>query len=306
MNSSGPFSVLWQRKGLTFALLVLTLLGVGAVAYILPWTYKASITETLLDSKQSSEVLGGGNPYLSFNSPMVEMANLLTLELTNTANAAVLQKEGDTASFQAQVLSENPESEEPFIQIAISGKNEEAVSQTLQGVAASLNTLLTQNQSGVPTKSRLTLQTIAEVSVPVRSGSAKIKPAMAFLAVGLVLTFLIPQLIEGSAGRRRRRQTEVTAPVSDERSSRDFSRAAQPDLRRSRYSAEPGNGDFQHQWPDRKVEDDFMGKRVSPTRPGGSDKTRGEYGAPGLDSGRNSESERRWLSSSMGVQRECQ
>ena len=148
------FGVLWRRKGLTFALLILTLLGGACASAMLPWKYNASITETLLNSKGSSKLLGGGNPYLSFDASMVDMANFLALKLANDANTPALRQNGYNASFQAQVLSENPETEEPFIQISVEGGNKATVARTLRGVTASLSALLTQVQAGVPAKNR--------------------------------------------------------------------------------------------------------------------------------------------------------
>lgn len=292
MNSGGSFGVLWRRKGLTFALLILTLLGTACAGIILPWKYSASITETLLNSKGSSETLGGGNPYLSFDSAMVDMANLLTLKLTSNANTLPLQQNGYTATFQAQVLSENPQNEEPFIQISVEGSNKETVARTLQGVTASLSALLMQVQAGVPAKDRLSLQTIAEVSTPVRSSSAKIKPLVGFLAVGLLLTFLIPQAVEGSVASRRKIRAGGTATVDDRPKALDFDGRAESAQFRSRHAAETRSETFQQQ-----VEDDFSGQRVSPMSPRGGEQSRSDYGVPGPDDGRYSATEHRWLCS---------
>jgi hypothetical protein len=237
-------------------LLILTLLGAAGAGAKLPWTYNASITEDLLNSKQSSATLGGGNPYLSFDSAMVDMANLLAIKVANDANTLALQQEGYTASFQAQVLAENPETEEPFIQISVKGRHKEVVARTLQGVSASLSALLAQAQAGVPARSRLSVQTIAEVSTPVPSLSAKIKPVAGLLAVGMVLTFLIPQGVEGSVTRRQRIRAEQEVTVT---------------------------ADDRQQMPDPQVEDDFLGERVSPMRQGGGVQSPSEYGVLGLD-----------------------
>jgi hypothetical protein len=303
MNFNGSFGVLWRRKGLTFTLLMLALLGAGYVGVTLPWTYSASITETLLDSKRSSEALGDGNPYLSFNSAMVEMANLLAVKLTNSGNTFALRRDGYTASFQAEILSENAETEEPFIQIFASGSNKKDVAQTLQGVAASLSTLLSQLQAGVPAQSRLSLQIIAEASSPVRSSSAKTKPALGFLGVGLLLTFLIPQAVEGSAVRRRKARAGTTEPVGDRTNSRNLDREAEPDRFHSSYAAETRSENFQREGLDRQVKGDFRERYVSPMRQEGRAQSRSEYGAPGPEDGYYSETVRRRLCSSRSVQR---
>lgn len=223
MNS---FRVLWRRKVLTFVLLILTLGGVAYEGVRLPWSYSASVTETLLDSQQSSKALGGGNPFLSFNAPMVEMANLLTIKLSDSANTLALQKDGYTASFEAVVLSENPDTEEPFIQISVKGGSKKAVAKTVQGIAVNLNDLLRQLQANVPVHSRLALQRIAETASPVRSWSAKIKPVAGFLGVGLLLTFLIPQAVEGSVVRRRK---NAAGPVGELPGTPDVDRGGEPD-----------------------------------------------------------------------------
>ena len=304
MDFGDSFGVLWRRKGLTCALLILTLLGTACGGIVLPWRYNASITETLLNSKGSSETLGGGNPYLSFDSAMVDMANILALKLTNEANTLALQQNGYTASFQAQVLSENPETEEPFIQISVEGGNKGIVTQTLKGVTASLNALLSQVQAGVPAKSLLSLQTIAEVSTPVRSSSAKVKPLVGFLAIGLLLTFLIPQAVEGSVVRRRKIPAAATVTADDQSRSQDLGGRAESARFRSKHAAETRSESSQQQWPGQQVEDDFW-KRVSPNRRGEDTESDSEYGLPYPDGGRYSETERRWLRSSKKRSTEC-
>jgi hypothetical protein len=245
MDSDGPSGVLWRRKGLTSALLILTLLGAAGAGIILPLKYNASITETLLNSKGSSKALGDGNPYLSFDPAMVDMANLLALKLTSDANALALRQEGYTASFQAQVLSENPENEEPFIQIAVQGDDKKTVVQTLQGVADSLSAQLRQVQTGVPAKARLSLQTIAEISTPTPSWSTKLKPVLGFFAVGLILTFLIPQGVEGSVARRRKIRAGAAATADDRPGSQDRGVRADSDRFRPSHAAEARGKTFQ-------------------------------------------------------------
>ena len=301
MDFGGSFDVLWRRKGLTFALLLLTLLGTACAGAILPWQYTASITETLLNSEQSSATLGGGNPYLSFDSSMVDMADFLALQLADGPNTLALRQNGYTASFQAQVLSENPEVQEPFIQISVTGSDKETVARTLQGVTASLSALLTKVQAGVPAQSRLTLQTISEVSTPTRSVSSKIKPPVGFLGVGLVLTFLIPQAVEGIAERRRRIRAHDTVQADDQPRSRDRAPTAEPDRFPVGHAAMTRGGNLQQQWPAQQVEDDYRNQRVSPMRPEGREHSRPEYGAPDPESARYPSTERRWLCSSRSA-----
>jgi hypothetical protein len=136
----------------------------------------------------------------------VEAANVLVIEVSNQQTTATLHSQGYTASFQATVLAENPENEEPFIQVSVTGKNAGGVEQTVHGVTAELGSLLGQLQAKVSPKNRATLQVMAQDDQPARVVSSKIKPLVGFLGVGLVLTFIIPQAVEGVATRRRVRK----------------------------------------------------------------------------------------------------
>jgi hypothetical protein len=291
MDFGNSFGVLWRRKGLTSLLLLLTLAGAAGVAVLLPWTYKASVTETLINSKQSSDALGGGNPYLSFDSAMVEMANVLTLKLSDAQTTSALEQQGDTASFTPMVLSENAQNEEPFIQISVSGKSKDVVAQTLQGVTARLNTLLTQLQTGVPAKSRASLDVISEATTPVRSTSAKLKPLVGVLGIGLVLTFLVPQAVDGASSRRKNR---ATASSPDDRSmSYDMGSETESDRFLPDHAAATRSESFQRQWTGQQIEDNFPAQHGSPTRQNGRGQNYPEYG-PGSDGNRYPEPERRW------------
>ena len=80
----------------------------------------------LLNSATSSQTIGGGNPYLSFDESLVETANVLVIEVSNQRTTAALHRQRYTASFQAAVLSENPENEEPFIQVTVPARTQVA------------------------------------------------------------------------------------------------------------------------------------------------------------------------------------
>lgn len=292
MNDS--IAVLRRRKGLTFALLLFTLIGTIGVGVMLPWTYQASVTETLLNSESSSQALGGGNPYLAFDPSMVDMANVLALKLTDSQNILTLKQQGGTASLQAQVMSENPQNEEPFIQISVSGSSKVAVAQTLQGAAASLSTILAQLQSRVPARDRASLQTITEVSTPVRSTSAKLKPLVGFLGIGLVLTFLIPQAVEGSAARRRKHRTVVTAPVDDQPYSVSLGSGTESDRFHQSQVTETRSEGVERQRSNHQI-GDVRGQHMPPTHQGGRNQIPREYGVPSPDDSWYSQNERSWL-----------
>lgn len=292
IDLTDTLNVLWRRKGLTFALLLLTLIGVAGAAVKLPWTYKASDTETLLNSESSSQTIGGGNPYLSYDSALLDVANVLALKLTDNQNTLALQQQGDTASFQAQVLTENEENEEPFIQISVSGSSKAAVAQTLQGTVASLSNLLAQLQAGVAPQDRASLQTITDVSTPVRSTGDKLKPLIGVLGVGLVLTFLIPQAVEGAARRRKGRDL-VNTSIDDRPRPRNEGYGTESDRFRQSQASDLESEHWQR--PDQQIGDGFRGQRRPPARQGGRGEISPEYGVPSSEDGRYPQPERRWL-----------
>src|ERR1700733_3873715 len=202
MDLRETFQVFRRQWILTFALLLLTLIITLVTAITLPPSYRASVTMALLNSDASSRAIGGGNPYLSFDDSLVETANVLVIEVSDQQTAAMLRQQGYTASFQATVLSENPENEEPFIAVAVTGSSAAGVERAVHGVTAELDSLLGQLQASVSSGNRATLQVMAEDDQPSPNISSKIKPLVGFLGVGLVLTFLIPQAVEGVAARR--------------------------------------------------------------------------------------------------------
>lgn len=211
MDLRETFQVFRRQWILTSALLLLTLIITAVSALTLHSSYQASATVALLNSATSSQTIGGGNPYLSFDDSLVETANVLVIEASSQQTAAQLRRQGYTASFQATVLAENPETEEPFVQISVSGSSADSVERTVRGVTAELDSLLGQLQAKVSSANRATLQVMAEDNQPSPSASSKIKPLVGFLGLGLVLTFIVPQAVEG-VGRRRARSQASAAP----------------------------------------------------------------------------------------------
>jgi capsular polysaccharide biosynthesis protein len=229
MNLRESLSVFWRRWILTSVLLLITLIVCLISAFKLPASYKATVTVALLNSATSAQANGGGtNPYLSFTSSLVETANVLAIQLGSQQTTAALQSQGYTASLQATVLSENAENEEPFIQVVVSGRSAASVEQTVHGVTAEVSTLLDQLQTHLSARNRASVQTIAADDQPTRDISSKVKPLVGFLGVGLVLTFIIPQAVDGIASRRRARKPARRAAVKDPAARGRFRKRAKP------------------------------------------------------------------------------
>jgi hypothetical protein len=229
MNLRESLRVFGRHWILTSVLLLLTLIVCLISALRLPASYKATVTVALLNSATSSQANGGGtNPYLSFTASLVETANVLAIQLGSQQAAAALQSQGYTGSLQATVLSENAENEEPFIQVSISGSSAASVERTVHGVTAELSTLLAQLQTHISPRERASVQTIAADDQPTRDISSKVKPVVGFLGVGLVLTFILPQMVDGIAARRRARKPAKRPAAKDPAARGRFRKRAKP------------------------------------------------------------------------------
>lgn len=284
MDLRKSFRALWRHRIATFAILFLALASTLGAAIKLPWSYKASTTVILLDSSKSSAADASGNPYLSFNTSLVQTANVLAIELGSPQVTEALQAQNYTAAYQAQVLSENPENEEPFIQISVGGSNANTVENTLHGAVTELTTLLASLQTQVSPDARAALQVISIDTQPSRSTGAKIKPLVGFLGLGLVLTFIIPQVIEGIAIRRRSRDRK-DAVEWPERLPRDMQPT--PDSKWNTQVPVSSYGAYPSQRPRQEAHDEFGTRQMdrSPARP--------EYGVPRSDSDRPTGMDRR-------------
>lgn len=204
MDLMETFKILRKYRLLTSVLLLLTLLGTVGAAVKLPWTYQSVAQTVLLNSNTASKATGG-NPYLAFDPSLAQTANVLVLELMDPRTGQSLAAQGYSAGYQVAV---NSAAGGPVIQITATGSNPTAVESTLNAVTNEVNTKLVTLQGGIEQKNRITSSVISLQPRATRSTSKKAKPLAALLGVGLVFTFLIPQIVNGVATRRQRRRSD--------------------------------------------------------------------------------------------------
>jgi hypothetical protein len=201
MDLMETFQILRRYRLLTSVLLLLTLAGTVGAAIKLPWTYQSAAQTVLLNSNTASRATGS-NPYLAFDPSLTQTANVLCLELMDPRTAQALAADGYLAGYQAAV---NSATGGPVIQITVTGSNAATVEHTLSGVTNEVGTKLLALQSGVAPQNRITSSVVSMQPRATRSTSKKAKPLAAVFGVGLVFTFLIPQIVNGIAVRRKRR-----------------------------------------------------------------------------------------------------
>lgn len=240
MDLTESFRALRRQWILTVALLLLTLAGTAAAAVKLPWTYQAVGTTVLLNSRNASAA-SLGNPLLAFDPSLANAAEVLSLALMSPPTAQALQARGYPAGYQVAVSSLTGG---PILQITVTGHNKTSVENTLHGVMNEVGPQLLDLQSGVASRNLITALPLSESAQPSRSISKKAKPLVAVLGLGLVLTFAIPQIVDGLATRRRKRsapqqKTDGRGDQNDSgrRSSyQNDSVPARPGVRRDTYA----------------------------------------------------------------------
>jgi capsular polysaccharide biosynthesis protein len=207
MDLMQSFGVLRRRWILASALLLLTLLGTAAAAVKLPTTYQAVGTTVLINSKNASATTDD-NPLLAFSSSLASTAEVVSLAVMSPHTARALQAGGYIGGYQVAVSSVTGG---PILQITVTGKNKSAVEHTLSGVMNEITTQLSDLQSGVTPRNRITVLPLSE-GQPSHSFSKRAKPLVALLGLGLVVTFAVPQIVDALVGRRRARKQSAVPP----------------------------------------------------------------------------------------------
>ena len=206
------FRTLRKRLKLTIALLLLTLVATVGALEELPWSYQSTGMAILLASKTSTATTG--NPYLDMDPGILETANVLCLQLTDTTTTLMLQAHGYTGSYDASVPTTTGA---PLIQITVTASSAGEAQNTLLGVMTQVATQLTSLQSNVAAKNRITSRVISTDSMATRQTSKKAKPLVIVFALGLILMFSIPQLVERRSAKKAATRTHADGPSDSRR-----------------------------------------------------------------------------------------
>lgn len=267
MDLMESFRTLRRHWVLTLVLLLLTLAGTVAAAVKLPWTYESTATVVLLNSKTASTSTGG-NPYLAFDTALTQAAEVVSLDVTDPRTALALQARGYPDGYLIAISSVTGG---PILQITVIGKNPATVEHTLYGVINEVKTKLFQLQTGLTSQNLIKAQVLSVTPQPSRSTSKKAKPLVVVLALGLVLTFAIPQIVDGMRTRRQVRRNGADAsprtrhPDDEEAgSSRRAARFRSPSATRGASRSAAGYS-LRHPEPQEPLTQDDRSERVRPS-----------------------------------------
>lgn len=246
---------------LSSLLLILSLAGVAALAHR-PGPYQAKSEVTLLPSKRYA-LSCGGNPYLCLSSSLTLTAGLVIQQVSDPHTSANLASQGYGSSY---TLQDDPTTAGPVIDITVTGNNKISVENTLHGVTNEVATKLAQMQAGIPAVDQITSLPVYFDPNPALALKKKARLPAVALAVGLLLTAAVPQMVERLLGRRRRR---VAGAADGAMPRRQYDHASDDYVARDEASR-PSRPRSYARRPTQNSGDPVAGRPVSAPRPSSS------------------------------------
>jgi hypothetical protein len=189
-----------RRRWILTSFLFLLTLAAALVAWVkVPGPYQAESMTVLYPSQQASK-LNGDNPLMSFGGSLNVAGDIVLREVSAPAYAAQLAAHGYTSSF---TIADDPNTTGPILDVTVTGSNQAQVEQTLNGVTAAVKNQLAAIQQGYKPANRITSQVVSTQPTPKLLVSKKARTIVIVLGLGLVLTFAIPQVVDGEIAKRR-------------------------------------------------------------------------------------------------------
>ena len=191
-----------RRWILTSFLFLLTLAAALAAWVKLPGPYQAESMTVLYPSQQASRP-NGDNPLMSFGGSLNVAGDIVLREVSAPAYVAQLAAHGYTSSF---TIADDPNTTGPILDVTVTGSSQGQVEQTLSGVTAAVKNQLAAIQQGYKPANRITSQVVSTQTTPQLLVSKKARTIVIVLGLGLILTFVIPQVVDAEIAKRRGRR----------------------------------------------------------------------------------------------------
>ena len=188
-----------RRWILTSFLFLLTLVAALAAWVKLPGPYQAESMIVLYPSQQASKP-NGDNPLMSFGGSLNVAGDIVLRQVSSPSYAAQLAARGYTSSF---TIVDDPNTTGPILDITVTGSNQGQVAQTLTGVTAAVRNQLTAIQANYKPVNRITSQVVSNQPTPKLLVTKKARTVVIVLGLGLILTFMIPQVVDAEIAKRR-------------------------------------------------------------------------------------------------------
>lgn len=211
MDLGASMGALRRRWLLTASLLLLTFIAVIGVYAKFPGPYSAESMVALFPSKQASQ-LNGNNPYLSYGGSENVAGDIVLREVSAPDSVAKLAAKGYTGSF---TIADDPNTSGPILDITVTSKSQSVVENTLQAVTNAVQLQLASIQSNLKPANQITSQVVSFAPTPKLLLSKKLRTIVLALGVGLILSYAIPQIVDGNIERRRGNRAGGNFPAAE-------------------------------------------------------------------------------------------
>jgi len=187
-------------------LLIVASTGAGFAVGALPRSYQSEASVVLLASPSASRQ-NGGNPYLSFSPSLTLTANALSQQVMAPATIQHLASAGSADPYTVALAPYSSTTTGSVLVITVTGSNPAAAQSTMHAVTGELSLKLSQLQSqfGIKPRDQVRTATLFWSPRATLSVSQTLRPLVIVTALGLLLVFGIPIVVDGRITRRRSR-----------------------------------------------------------------------------------------------------
>jgi hypothetical protein len=199
MDLMASLRALRRQWILTAFLLLLTFAAAVATWVKLPGPYSSVSMVTLVPSQQASK-LNGNNPYMSYGGSENVAGDIILRQTMDPATVVALAQRGYTGSF---TIADDPNTSGPILDITVTGSSKAVVQNTLRGVTKEVQLKLAALQQNLLPANRITSIVVSFQNNAKLEVSKKARDIVLVVGLGLVLTYAIPQIVDGQLRRRR-------------------------------------------------------------------------------------------------------
>jgi hypothetical protein len=208
MDLMASLRALRRQWILTAFLLLLTFAAAVATWVKLPGPYSSVSMVTLVPSQQASK-LNGNNPYMSYGGSENVAGDIILRQTMDPATVVALAQRGYTGSY---TIADDPNTSGPILDITVTGSSKAVVENTLRGVTNEVQTKLAALQQNLLPVNRITSIVVSFNTTAKLEVSKKARDIVLVVGLGLVLTYAIPQIVDGQLRRRRGDDDSESAP----------------------------------------------------------------------------------------------
>jgi hypothetical protein len=193
-------------------LLIVASTGAGFAVGALPRSYQSEASVVLLASPSASRQ-NGGNPYLSFSPSLTLTANALSQQVMAPATIQHLASAGSADPYTVALAPYTATTSGSVLLVTVTGSSATAAEREMYAVTREIGTKLADLQSKLKPRNRIQDTPLSFSPDAALSISQTARPLVIVAALGLLLVFGIPIVVDGRIARRR--LMKATAPLPE-------------------------------------------------------------------------------------------